>query len=358
MTTEYKDFTEDTLDLVNHLVPLRFGERAREAMKMLLLNPMRNVINSSGCVAVVDGAPVCFKAAIPRRMYLGQTEFLCANGAYFCKADKNSPLSVIFEVQERTNWNQCNCRLSFTNTCIYGTMKINKFFGARLGPQSWAEMNYAIIHPLTFLFLLVRRKLLHQPQVHSYRIKPLSDETKPYLTKGNLCVRRLLRIDERLTQFWKHYLSTNKGLVASRDIETLQWMFEKDMDKGRCVLLAAFSQDAIEGYIIIRIMHDSERRWQIMDMIALENSPERIGILIDGAKSYLRKDTDAITLESTGFPDFIQPTIKRHLPRFQKLHHNYCNWNSDDAEIIHAIETDGNNENSWFFSPFDGDYSF
>ena len=358
MTTEYKDFTEDTLELVNSIVSLRFGDGAKNAMRMLLQNPILNEIKSTGCVALDDGEPVCFKAAIPRRMYLGQSQFLCANGAYFCKADKKCPLSVVFEVQERTNWNQCNCRLSFTNTCIYGTMKINTFLGARLGPQSWAEMRYAIIHPLTFLFLLLRRKLFHLPQLHSYKIKPLTNNTKTYFKKGNICIQRLQKIDERLSRFWGRYLSSNKGLVSSRDAETLEWMFGKDMNSGKCVMLAAFNQEDIEGYVIIRVMPGSERRWQILDMIALENSAERIAILLDGAKSFLRKDTDAITLESTGFPDFIQPVLKKHLPHFNKRSHNYCNWNTDDGEIIHAIETEGNTENSWFFGPFDGDYSF
>ena len=237
-------------------------------------------------------------------------------------------------------------------------MKINTFLGARLGPQSWAEMRYAIIHPLSFVNLLFRRKVLKLPQLHTFTVKPFTDEQKAYFKKGNLSVRRLSKINERIDKFWTRYLSSNKGIVASRDIETLKWMFGKDMDEDRCILLALFSGEDIEGYVVIRVMYGSERRWQIMDMIALDNSPERISILLEGAKSFLKKDTDAISLESTGFPDFIQSTLQRCLPHFRKLHHNYCNWNSDDEEIIHAIETDGNASNSWFFVPFDGDYSF
>ena len=291
-------------------------------------------------------------------MYFGQEESFGLVGGYFCKAKKGCPLSVVLEVQERAEWNHYPCRFRFGNTCIRLTMRMNAELGAHQGSESWTEMRFGLIHPLRFLLLLFRRKILRLPQPASHPFKHAADETISYAASGKTCVRRVLDIDSRFDDFWKRYLSKNIGIVASRDVEALAWMFGKEVHAGRCVLLVSVRDTGeVEGFIILRPMPFSPDRWQIMDMIALENTPERIDLLLAGARMFLKRESSAITLESSGFPDFIQPVLKKHMPNLQKTGHNRFEWISDDPEVIQSIERTGNTRDSWFFGPFDGDYS-
>lgn len=43
-------------------------------------------------------------------------------------------------------------------------------------------------------------------------------------------------------------------------------------------------------------------RWRIMDMTALENAPERMDLLLRGARRYLKKETSAISPEFERIP--------------------------------------------------------
>ncbi len=359
MAIEYLDFTEETFPLIQELVSDSFGKGALNALQKILDNPIRKIIVPAGCIGIKNGKAVCFKASIMRRLYFCQQESFGLVGGYFCKTKKGCPLSVTLEVQERSEWTHFNpCRLRFGNTCIYLTMRMNAELGAQQGTESWTEMRFGLIHPLRFLWLLIWRKVFHLPQPDPHGFKHVPDEIRSYATEGEAHVRRVMDFDSRFDVFWKRYVSKNRGIVVSRDVETLTWLFGEDVRSGKCVLLAVVRDtNELEGFIVLRPMPDSPDRWQIMDMIALENAPERMDLLLRGARRFLKKETSAITLESTGFPDFIQPVLNKHMPHLQKTGHNRFEWISNDPEVVRVIEQIGNTRDSWFFGPFDGDYN-
>lgn len=357
MAIEYLDFTDDTLPLVSELVVSRFGNGAIASLRKILANPLRRQVIPAGCIAFRDGRAVCFKASMVRRLYFGQEELLGLVGGYFCKAVKGCPLSAVLEVQARAEWNRYPCRLRFGNTCIYTTMRLNAQLGAHQGTNSWSEMRFGIVRPIRLAGLFLRRKLLRLPQPEAALPVVPPDETTVYAASGGLSVRRLRSVDERIGNFWRRYLSNNRGVVLSRDRETLDWLFGSDIATGRCVLLALRRDDeGIDGFIVLRPMEDSPCRWRIMDMIVLGNAPEPLYLLLKGAKRFLRRETSAITLESTGFPDFVQPILRRYLPFRRHTGHNRFEWISDDPTVIEVLTETGNTVASWFYGPFDGDY--
>lgn len=357
MRIEYKDFTEETLPDIRELVVSRFGEGIMEAIQKILQNPLCKTNKSAGCIGYRSGTPVCFKAFMLRRLYLGQEEALGLVGGYYCKAMKGCPLPIIIEVQERSEWNRNGCRLRFGNSCIYTTMRLNERLGAYPGSASWTEMRFGVIRPMKFLLLFFRHKVLKLPQVFGEARCPTTvDEHRIFASSGEWTVCRLKGIDERLKSFWERYLAGNRGIVVSRDMETLNWLFAESIASGNCVLLALYRGKEVEGYVILRPMATSVCRWQIIDMIALENAPERLDLLLKGARIFLKRDTRAISMESTGFPEFVQPVLKKYLPHVQKTGHNRFEWITDDQDIIAEIKKSGNAQSSWFFGPFDGDY--
>jgi hypothetical protein len=358
MQTEFSDFTEETFPKISQLVSICFGDGILPQLKRILDNPVRKQIVPAGCIGFEDGKAVCFKASIVRRMYLGQEQMFGVFASTFCKDPDGCSLPVLFEVHERAEGDQYQSRLCLGNTCIYVAAKFYESFGWRPGAESWTEMRFGIIRPIRFLWLLIRRKVFHLPQPVSHGFKHAADEMRSYATEGEAHVRRVMNFDSRFDDFWKRYLSKNRGIVASRDVETLTWLFGEDVRSGKCVLLAAFcDKNELEGFIVLRPMRGSPDRWQIMDMIALENAPERMDLLLRGARRFLKKETSAITLESTGFPDFIQPVLNKHMPHLRKTGHNRFEWISNDPEVVRVIEQTGNTRDSWFFGPFDGDYN-
>lgn len=358
MQTVFQDFTEENLPEVTKLTSKCFGNSLELLLRKILDNPVRKQIAPAGCIGFEGEKAVCFKASIVRRIFLGKNPGFGIAGSSICKDSDGCSLPVLLEVMERAEGNQYQSCLSFGNTCIYVSAKLYEMLGWNPGAESWTEMRFGIIRPIRFLWLLIRRKVFHLPQPVSHGFKHAADEMRSYATEGEAHVRRVMNFDSRFDDFWKRYLSKNRGIVASRDVETLTWLFGEDVRSGKCVLLAAFcDKNELEGFIVLRPMRGSPDRWQIMDMIALENAPERMDLLLRGARRFLKKETSAITLESTGFPDFIQPVLNKHMPHLRKTGHNRFEWISNDPEVVRVIEQTGNTRDSWFFGPFDGDYN-
>jgi hypothetical protein len=358
MGVEYKDFTKERLPEIQSLLTTNFGEEVIASMQKILDNPLHADFPSSGCIGYRNSQPVCFKAFMLRRVYFGQEALLGLVGGFFCKTPKGCPLPVIIEVQERTEWNKNGCRFRFGNTCIYATMRLNARLGAKPGPVSWSEMRFAVIRPISLIAHILRRKLLKQPRAFEVGgSPPPENKRKIYATGGKYTIRRLARVDETWRQFWQKYLAQNKGIVASRDQETMNWIFGEEIADGRFVALGLVDEEnKLAGYIILRPTKDSVKRWQILDMIALNNSRQLLKLLLKGARSFLKKDTSAMTLEATGFPDWVQPVLKSTLPFCRKTGHNRFEWLAEDNELIASLKEQGNKEEGWFFGPFDGDY--
>lgn len=357
MALEYKDFTEETLQDAIDLCQTRFGNGIDVLLRKVLRNPLRREISSAGCLAYRNDRPVCFKALMRRAVYLGSERIPSGVGGIYCKAEKGCPLPAVIEVQERTDGPSFGNRVRFGNTCIYATYRLNTERGAQLGPASWTQMRYGLVRPLVFLGLVFWRKVLKHPQPDvPYFLHTTRNETNVYAAHDDFSVRRLLQIDSRFDDFWARYLKQNKGLVASRTRDEVDWMYGEEIRNSTAVCLGLFKKENLEGYLILKPMPSSKRRWQIFDWIALGNEDSCLKLLLKGGRAFLRQETTAITIESTGFPSRAQPILDHVLPHVRDIGHNRYIWLTEDDALKQQISSLGDSEVSWFFGPYDGDY--
>ncbi len=61
-------------------------------------------------------------------------------------------------------------------------------------------------------------------------------------------------------------------------------------------------------------------------------------------------------LEATGFPDRVQPLLRKTFPFVRKLAHNPFVWRATRAETASRIKAALKAQEGWFFGPYDGDY--
>ena len=95
-------FDENTLEDALSVISDRFRESScRQACK-LLRNPMRRICPDTGDVAYVNGRPVAFQAAVPRRGYLRDKPFLGIAGGLLSSKRGTSPVALL-NLMERTN---------------------------------------------------------------------------------------------------------------------------------------------------------------------------------------------------------------------------------------------------------------
>lgn len=353
---EYTTFTEKTLAPVLALIRERFAENNVAIVQRILENPLRAERPAAGDVVLVDGKAVCFSAMIAKRAWLGSKSYEVSIGSHFSKSAAGCPPEYLLDVLDLVKSGGNQSDLMLANTCIYRVAALSRRCGSTSGPVSWETTRYAILKPLLFASLVAWRKLLRRPQppVSHYRL-PHSD--KFFAKSGELEVRHDATLDlPALDAFWKTYLATNHGLVLSRTPAELKWLFGTDVDKRETVFLTLRQNKTIEGYVALHRMPDSPRRWRVYDLIALDDKQERLELLLRGAKKFLRRQAGAITLEITGFPDRVQPLIRRLFPfKIQRGYNPYV-WKARRSETAERLRKALTSQEGWFFGPYDGEY--
>lgn len=353
---EYTTYTEKTLEPVLALVRERFAESNVPIVQRILENPLRAERPAAGEVVLVGGKAVCFCAMIARRAWLGSKTYEVSTGAFFSKSEAGCPPEYLLDVFELVKSGGDKSDITLANTCIYRVAALARQCGSTSGPASWETVRYAILKPLLFTSLVAWRKLLRRPQPSAphYCLPP---PDKFFAKCGELEVRHDEALDlPALDVFWQTYLSTNRGLVFSRTSAELKWLFETDIAKRETVFLTLRRDKTIEGYVVLHRMNDSPRRWRVYDLIALEDNPERLELLLRGAKKFLRCQAGAITLEITGFPDRVQPLIRRLFPFKIKRGYNPYIWNTRRPETAERLRKALTLQEGWFFGPYDGEY--
>lgn len=352
---EVKPLTEETLRDAEEVVRSRFDESAIAILHKEMRNPLRKLCNEVGDIAYEDGVPVCFQAAILRRLYLGQKEIIGVVGGLTC-IKREASIEALIDVRAAANKERGNCILGFGNSQNAETAAMARKMSKKVAlppPESCTRFIWAAIRPFDCFVYFVRRKLIKAsvPNWKSFDTTGIEFSKKV----GAYEVRRVSSEYEVLfDSFQADYLSSNKGLFSSRSSEEMMWMFGERLKSGRAVMLSAYENGKSVGYIILD-GHGNARRWMIVDLIALRNDKKVIDALLDGAKRFLRKKTPAMMMETTGYPSFIQATLMRYLPHVRNVGHNQFSWGSKNQsfreKVIPLIDTD----KIWFFGIYDGD---
>lgn len=353
---EYAVYDERTREAVLALARARFAPSAEHDIDRLLANPLRAERPAAGDVVLVDGRAVCFQALIARQVHLGQEVLRGHAGGSFVKAEKGCPAEALLGVVNLEQSNAGLSDLAMGNTCISRVAALSKALGKKAGPDSWKTVRFAVLRPFLLAALIFWRKVLKREQP---AVAPLGP-TKPgrrYAQKGGLVVRRDAVLDKSaLDAFWRRYLSTNRGLVLSRTSAELDWLFGEGVAAGTTAFLSLRRGESVEGYVVVRRMRTSPRRWQVVDLITLDDDVGRLDLLLWGAKRFLRREAGAIMLEATGFPDRVQPLLRQAFPFERKLAHNPFVWRAPRPETSSRIIAALQAQEGWFFGPYDGDY--
>ena len=354
MTTEYKPFTQATLDDALALVRERFPEHAQEMTRQALRNPYLKPGMGSGTIGYRDGRPVALHLGMPRKVSCGQEQIEGLIGGTTCKARKGCPLSVLLETIDRA----CVCgdadTLMFGNTCCSSTSQMDEAGGSTLGPVSCTYFNYAVIRPFDFLIYVIRRKVFKRAIPNWNDALPIGKKWRRQC--GGIEVRRELSLDKSsLASFWSRYLQANKGVVLSRTPEELEWLFTDRLKTSQCVFLGGFCGAECVGYVILTTASAAARRWAVGDLIAIRNDEKIIDSLLVAAKHFLRCCTPAFLFETIGFPMHAQKTIQRRMPFKRDAGCNYFAYSFSTKSLNDRYFKLLNSSDSWFFGPYDGD---
>lgn len=344
----FKAFNESTLPDAEMVACAAFKSDGMKAyLRKILASPYAKEAHagSYGDIAYVDGKPVAFQATYLHRLYDGQTPFNATVGSSLGVVPGTSPV-VLLDLMKQSILPRNGSRFWFANTAIKTAAKLNRLIGvSEKGGVDWKGYRYAVVHPFRFLRYLFETKFLKRSVAHVTE-RMLDGKRHEFSCNGFKVVRQNLIDKELFNGFWQRYLERNRGVVSSRTAEELEWMFGDNIRNGLDILLAAFRDGLMKGYIVVRSAEDG--RWKVMDMIAVGNDPAVLSGLLSGAKKFLRRYTRAAMLRISGFPEFAQPLISRHFPHRRQ---------GGNIPFIYQ-PYDIPKETSWFFGPYDGDAAF
>lgn len=354
--TTYASFTEATMADAESVVRAAFDETAVPLLGKILANPLRSELpaGETGDLVYFNGLPVGFEALLPRRLYLGQRPLLGMAGSTMGLKPGVSPLALLSLMKRNLTPRQGSV-LWFANTANTTSVKMNRKLCVRgKGPTTWESSNYAIIHPLRFAWMVIKRKVFKCEGCSRFGVAiPVREE--PILRAHDIEVRRLTGISPQIFDgFWARYLASNTGLVSSRSSGELAWMFGETIASGRDIVLGAFAADQLVGYIIVR--GDAGGWWRVVDLIADRNSEDILTTLLRAAKRFLRKRTRAVLVQAKGFPTFACPVLRQELKLSRPVGGNTFLWQFTDEALARAVGDLTTSCEGWFFGPYDGDW--
>ena len=326
-------------------------------------NPVEGELNVSqwGDVAYRGDEAIGFQAAVHRKIYYQQMPYIAFVGSTFCLRRAESPV-VAYELNKRTLKRSSEGVMSFGNTACKAAVRLLKASGTRYqkGPDSydyrlwcciswWRRTRAVGCH---YLGAILRRLTGYVLCSKAYRKLPW----KAFVLETKLGrIRRERTVDcARVEKFWQRYIVTNKGLVSSRSAAEIKWIYGDAIDVGKLVFLTMEDKEGVVGWIVLRPSEKSLGRWSIYDWIALDNNKDRLEQLLIGAKMFLKRCTPAWYFEAHGFPDGVQPMLRRQLPnRIWKPGDVFvCSfWNEEFKQKVKSLDY----PDSWFFGIYDGD---
>lgn len=351
----FKPFTHETLEDAKKVVRQVFGKGACSILDKALRNPALDEVAApdAGEVVYSDNFPVGFNAAILRKVYLGQDYFWGIVGSTIAILPEARKDLVVFDLMKKIVQPRFGSLLFFGNSANRAGMRINKAFGMQAsGPKSCGCMRVAVIRVVSFALYMLRTKLLKwKPQMEKSVIK----RRFPSLLVRGFEIQRFKAFDQRLfDDFWMQYIQKNEGLVLSRSIAELKWMFGDEVASGTAVLCGALRDGALCGYVILA-NSGSGRCWKLVDMIAMGNDHLILDALLRGSVKILKMTTNAVYARVSGFQEDIQPVIAKTFPLLRQLDSPKFAWKFQDRNRFSLSVDVMKRPSSWFFGPYDGD---
>lgn len=160
---------------------------------------------------------------------------------------------------------------------------------------------------------------------------------------------RVKSIDEKsFGNFWESYLESNQGLVTSRELGRLKWLFEESVKAEKVFALTMHKGNKMVGYAMVRKkLNDSISSYEIVDICALQNNVKYLKLLVRGVCNMVA------TLGGMKiFYYCFMPNVDTwFLGVRRKQDHSSFLYRIDYPVIRDSI----NQGDGWFFGPLDGE---
>lgn len=251
----------------------------------------------------------------------------------------------------------------YGNTSSLAASRMYKIARFKDGPESCARIRYSVNSWGCFLPIAISKT--RWKRLSSSCLLPLFGSVigaiyrifkrlPPLQSKTNMKV--LKRIDQDLfSDFWNHYIENNKGLVASRAPEILEWLFAKEVEKENNCILGRFDRERLVGYIVLRqtkMPNSDAKRFFVADWIAINNDKAILADLLrDG--SLFCESQGGVVFEILGYPSSYQGLISRYLPFSRKIAANSFQFKTTDEFEDDFFRDQA--DSGWFWGAMDAD---
>ena len=349
-----KALTEDTFSDAKSVIEARFSDSAVSVLSKTMANPLRQNCPEIGEIAYDEtGRAVGFRAANRRRMHFVKEPLLGRVRGLTCRL-KDSSKDVMRALCEAQLANPRGCKIAFSNTQSIPTERRAVQMGATLGPESCTRMLCSIIRPMGLLVYLFFKKVLKCSSFRGHN-RDIYCGSDFRFSIRDIMIQREQYVDKKFFDALNaNYILSNNGLVSDRDGESVSWLFGDDVEQGRVVLLCAYKNGIGVGYIALKT-DAIATHWLVVDWFALRNDSSVLSALLKAAKRFLRQCTPALACKVIGFPEYVQPLLRKHFPFVRKSNVNWFSYNFLDDSLAEKCRGVIHSEDSWFFGPFDGD---
>lgn len=358
---------EDAVAVKNLHRKVGFRDEVRDSWPWLWTNnpvwAKANPKPSIGWVLEAEGQTVGYLANIPLFChYKGKTLVAAASGGFAVdQAYRGYGLMLAAAFFEQKNVDIfLNTSASISSAIIY-----QRFKAIPLPQKDYDKISFWICRPQPFIASVLRKAGLNPP------LTWLVSNLSAILLRMDIAVRRTLprrktsqlekqldvslidvsEIGREFDDLWSRKKSEENRLLSYRTSETLQWHFAGRPAKVICcrrdsnlVGYAVMIRDDIESFGLIRS--------KIVDLIAESNDSQVVDQLLESAYNYAQMDGSHV-LEVMGFPHGIRDTILRNRPYIRTAPNLPYYYQARDITIQSELQE----EESWYACPFDGDAS-
>lgn len=349
------------------LVPLlnEFYTLTAEVLEhQLFANPGQWRLAASGVfpgVVLVDaqGGLQGFMAAYPMELHADQQPVAgCHWGVLYVREAYRSYLMDMMQYM----LDESTASVIYTNTSNANSIRVCKALRFRLAEVAYRYKYFNILAPVGLLRLALseRASWLLPLTVLLKPVDWLWCLTLPRCRRGAAGVeyRRLSGIDPGLFGVFNQALiAANRGMLSSRDPAYLEWLFGSRLASGEFVLLGGFEADQLRGYILLQREKSGGgySRVRVADWVAVGADPALLEGLLDAAQVFALRNGMA-ELHVNGFPEVAAPLLARAF-RFRVRKKGVpCAYFLRDRQLRQDFAA--RMDESWFFSPYDGDALF
>lgn len=212
------------------------------------------------------------------------------------------------------------------NTANDKSVKLWTTYGGFVsGPEACSFIRYAVL-PLSLLSL--PRVALDANSVHDFT-------------------------DPRMAEFCRIITQNNRGVIMARTPARLQRIFGLGLAQRKTVLLSIENADGLFAYAVLRakkFSHTIYKRFEIIDLVALDNSSSYLRLMLHKCIRYARGH-GGIMVEYIGGQSGIGEILDEFLPGRRPALANTSFWFSEVPEVVEAFQHNA----GWMFGPYDGD---